>query len=81
MCSVSAYFVSTRSIDGHDPRGGQLRRFRHEHEALRADPNAPEGDPFAIQLDRAARALSVDRSALERDVRLVRCEDGRLELA
>jgi HAD superfamily hydrolase (TIGR01549 family) len=47
----------------------RLRRFRHEHEALRADPAAPEGDPFMLQLDRAARALHVDRDKLERDVR------------
>lgn len=48
---------------------GRLRRFRHEHEALRADPNAVDGDPFSVQLDRTAAAAGVDRDELERDVR------------
>lgn len=46
----------------------RLSRFRHEHEALRQDPSATEGDPFALQLDRAAAALAVDRGSLKRDV-------------
>ena len=46
----------------------RLSRFRHEHEALRRDPGAADGDPFAIQLDRAASALAIDRVSLERDV-------------
>lgn len=50
-------------------KAGRLRRFRHEHERLRADPDAPDGDPFAEQLARAARALSVPAVELERDVR------------
>ncbi len=51
------------------PRIRRLRQFRKEHEALRADANAPEGDPFALQLTRAASTLSVPVEELERDVR------------
>lgn len=50
-------------------KAGRLRRFRHEHERLRADPNAPEGDPFREQLERAARGLGLSVAELEADVR------------
>lgn len=46
----------------------RLRRFRHEHERLRADPNAPEGDPFREQLERAARGLGLPVAELQADV-------------
>lgn len=47
----------------------RLGRFRQEHELLRQDPPADGADPFAIQIERAARALAIEPSALERDVR------------
>ena len=36
---------------------GTVRAFRRQHELLRADPEAPPGDPYAIQLERTADAL------------------------
>jgi phosphoglycolate phosphatase/putative hydrolase of the HAD superfamily len=47
----------------------RLRRFRHEHERLRADSKAPEGDPFREQLERTAQGLGVPTAELEVDVR------------
>lgn len=47
----------------------RIRRFRREHELLRADEATGEGDPFATQVERTARALGVDVLDLERDVR------------
>ncbi len=47
----------------------RLKRFRHEQEALRLDPDVAPGDPFALQLDRTAQALGLPREELERDVR------------
>lgn len=41
-----------------------LRRFRAEHETVRASPTDAGDDPFTQQLDRAANALGVDRRAL-----------------
>lgn len=35
---------------------GVVRAFRRQHEALRADPAAPPGNPYAAQLERAADA-------------------------
>jgi HAD superfamily hydrolase (TIGR01549 family) len=49
-------------------KAARLRRFRHEHERLRTDPDAPDGDPFAEQLARAAHALRLPPAELERDV-------------
>ena len=47
-----------------------LRRFRHEHEALRKH-GVPEegGSPFEVQLDRTAQGLGVDRAEVEQLVR------------
>jgi FMN phosphatase YigB (HAD superfamily) len=50
-------------------KAARLRRFRHEHEQLRADPDAPEGDPFREQLKRAAQGLGLPEAELEADVR------------
>jgi HAD superfamily hydrolase (TIGR01549 family) len=50
-------------------KAARLRHFRHEHERLRADPNAPEGDPFREQLERAAKGLRLSAAELEVDVR------------
>lgn len=49
-------------------KAARLRRFRHEHEALRADASA-DGDPFRLQLERAAKSLSIAVPDLENDVR------------
>lgn len=46
-----------------------VRAFRHEHERLREDPDAPAGDPFRIQLERAARALDRPPEEVEAVVR------------
>jgi FMN phosphatase YigB (HAD superfamily) len=46
-----------------------LRRFRHEHEVLRANGIAEGGSPFAVQLDRTARGLGVEQAHVERLVR------------
>jgi HAD superfamily hydrolase (TIGR01549 family) len=40
-----------------------LRRFRHEHERIRAE--APAGDPFRLQLQRTAEALAIEHELLE----------------
>ncbi|HEY8946748.1 MAG TPA: hypothetical protein VIM73_21040, partial [Polyangiaceae bacterium] len=50
-------------------KAARLRRFRHEHEALRASPPDPEVDPFSAQVERTARALELECSVLESDVR------------
>lgn len=47
----------------------RLQRFRHEHEALRDNPPPDGTNPFAIQLERAAKSLALDPGLLERDVR------------
>ncbi|HET9960158.1 MAG TPA: HAD family hydrolase [Polyangiaceae bacterium] len=48
----------------------RLRRFRHEHEALRAaGPAAALGDPFQLQLQSAAHALELEPAILEQDIR------------
>jgi FMN phosphatase YigB (HAD superfamily) len=47
----------------------RLRRFREEHERLRADPEASAAEPFREQLQRAASALKVPVAELEADVR------------
>ncbi len=44
-----------------------LRRFRHEHENVRAEQH--EGDPFRLQLELTARALERDPEHVERHVR------------
>jgi HAD superfamily hydrolase (TIGR01549 family) len=46
-----------------------LRRFRHVHEELRADPAAPAGDPFALQLERTAARAGLDARELDAIVR------------
>lgn len=46
-----------------------LRRFRHAHEELRRDRAAPAGDPFALQLERAAACAGLDARQLEAIVR------------
>lgn len=47
----------------------RLRHFRHEHERLRADVNAPESEPFREQLERTAQRLGLPTTELEADVR------------
>lgn len=47
----------------------RLSRFRAEHETLRREPPDAEGDPFAIQIRRTAKAMAIDPSILERQVR------------
>jgi FMN phosphatase YigB (HAD superfamily) len=47
----------------------RLRRFREEHERLRADPAASASEPFREQLQRTASALQVPVAELEADVR------------
>jgi putative hydrolase of the HAD superfamily len=49
------------------PSAPALRRFRAEHERLRAN-GAPPGDPFAAQLAATAGALGVDPAALRAQV-------------
>jgi len=44
-----------------------LRRFRHEHEAVRA--LGLEGDPFRLQISRTAEALGVSEMKVEAEVR------------
>jgi len=46
-----------------------LRCFRHVHEELRRDPAAPAGDPFALQLERAAARAGLGPRELEAIVR------------
>ena len=53
---------------------GPLRRFRHAHEELRADSSAAPGDPFALQLERAANRAGLEPRALEAIVREWRVE-------
>ena len=48
---------------------GTLRRFRHEHEALRDALDHDVESPFALQLERTAAALGVAPEVVERDVR------------
>lgn len=48
---------------------GRLKRFREQHEHIRADASAPSGNPFALQLERTATELGVPAADLERDVR------------
>jgi HAD superfamily hydrolase (TIGR01509 family) len=50
-------------------KAARLRRFRHEHERLRAEASAPDGDPFREQLERTARGLGLPTAELEADVR------------
>jgi FMN phosphatase YigB (HAD superfamily) len=42
-----------------------LRRFRHEHEAVRGEPATDELGPFGLQLERTAQALGVERAVVE----------------
>lgn len=42
-----------------------LRVFRKEHERLRRELANPVADPFALQLERAATALHLDRTQLQ----------------
>lgn len=51
------------------PKVARLRRFRHEHEALRRVPPADCTDPFAMQIERTANALALPPALLESDVR------------
>jgi HAD superfamily hydrolase (TIGR01549 family) len=45
-----------------------LRRFRQEHDAIR-DLEAPDaGGPYALQLERTAASLRIDRAVVERRV-------------
>jgi len=48
---------------------GTLRRFRHEHEALRDALDHDVESPFALQLARTAQALGVAPEVVERHVR------------
>lgn len=45
-----------------------LRRFRHEHEQLREELREDTPSPFALQLERTAVALGVERAVVERHV-------------
>jgi HAD superfamily hydrolase (TIGR01549 family) len=42
-----------------------LRRFRHEHEQLRMELDEEVASPFALQIERTATALSVDKGVVE----------------
>lgn len=44
---------------------GTLRRFRHEHERLRLELSDDVDSPYAIQLERTAIALDLDRGLVE----------------
>lgn len=46
-----------------------LRRFRHEHEVLRAEMQSDVADPFRLQVERTAQALGRDPEDVERRVR------------
>jgi HAD superfamily hydrolase (TIGR01549 family) len=47
---------------------GTLRRFRHAHEELRGELREGAASPYALQLERTAAALGIDRALVERRV-------------
>lgn len=51
------------------PQLGAIRAFRREHETIREQGLDCAGDPFGLQLERAARATGREATELERVVR------------